>query len=153
MFVSQSSNSNLFSVTLWSSVICSSQNIMWLIILQLSCQMGTEAASITLDVWHANQIRCWFSKRPGISSWWGDDILSYGFMGGGGVSLLVFFVIDYLYWGSSWRQWTEEAASLLICETTVKYLLLFWMQQAMLCCSGIHYLSVSVLSSTWTVVL
>lgn len=41
-------------------------------------------------------------------------------------------------------KWAEGAASLLICEATVKYLLLFWMQQAMLGCGAVG----NVLSTT-----
>lgn len=41
-------------------------------------------------------------------------------------------------------KWAEGAASLLICEATVKYLLLFWMQQAMQGCGAVG----NVLSTT-----
>lgn len=34
-------------------------------------------------------------------------------------------------------KWAEGAASLLICEATMKYLLLFWMQQAMQGCGAV----------------
>lgn len=42
-------------------------------------------------------------------------------------------------------KWAEGAASLLICEATVKYLLLFWMQQTMQGCGAVG----NVLSTTF----